>query len=333
MRSALILSSVALACLVKATSPVFADDSKCGPAPPFSGSAEKSQLRTEAAALSTLVGKAGLAKRVKAARDSLYLSFDNVIATQSATYLGYLFCSNIMRDNTLDMRDKLQSLQIFRSEIEGITNREIGDSSDILSIVDTGYDYLYSLNSERTGFGLYTYALITPGNSDRAYAFINTITTFTPHVSEFSDDDTNKINAIYIPTFRQSDANKFEDKYNFELSRRILLLICLIHSEDISHICKGSLSDGPYLFTYARPIDKTKQLSPPILFVDLSNVHQQAFATFLDAYKQQIKREDITDGAKINSLSIKILSITLTARDWMPSIERAVADIVHLISR
>jgi hypothetical protein len=339
MRRARILSFVALAWLIKTTSPVVAEESKCGPAPSFratagAGSAEKSQLQAQADSLSTLVGKAEFAGRVKATRNSLYQSFDNAIAAQRAAYLGYLFCLNIMKnDNTLNTLDKLAALRLFRNQVDNENQtREVSETLDVLSIVDTGYDYLYSMNSERNGFGLYTYALLAPGNPDRTYTFISAITNFTSSTSAFGDD-VSKVNAIYIPTVKQSDASGSEDKYSFELSRRIILSICRISSAEIIRICKGSLSEGPYLFTYASPIGKTKQLIPPILFLDLSKVHQQAFATFLDVYKQQIKRNDITDGEKLNSLAIRILSLTLTAKDWMSPIEHAVADIVHLVSK
>jgi hypothetical protein len=306
MRRARILSFVALAWLIKTTSPVFAEDSKCGPAPFFratagAGSAEKSQLQAQADALSTLVGKAELAGRVKAARNNLYQSFDNAIAAQRAAYLGYLFCLNIMKNDTLNTLDKLEALRLFRNQVDDENQtREVSEALDLLSIVDTGYDYLFSMNSERNGFGLYTYALLAPGNPDRTYAFISAITNFTSGTSEFGDD-ISKVNAIYIPTVKQSDASGSEIKYSFELARRIILSICRISSAEIIRICRGSLSEGPYLFTYASPIGKAKQLIPPILFLDLSKVHQQAFATFLDAYKQQVKRKDITDGEKLNS--------------------------------
>ncbi|MGA8586458.1 MAG: hypothetical protein WB715_21955 [Roseiarcus sp.] len=72
---------------------------------------------------------------------------------------------------------------------------------------------------------------------------------------------------------------------------------------------------------------------PPLLFVDLSDVHKDAFSTFIDAYKQQIKRDDITDRRKIDALSLKVLNITMTAKDWVSPVEHAIGDIVHLISR
>jgi hypothetical protein len=333
MRRAPFLSTVAmaLACLVKTTSPVFAEDPKCGPVPSLRTTAgEKSQLQAHADFLSTLVGKAELSEHVKAARNSLYQSFDNLSAAQRVSYLEYLYCLNIMKNNTLSKRDKSESLRTFIDQVENIF--KIRELNGTLQIVDTGYDYLYSLNSERTGFGLYTYALLAPGNTDRIYAFISAITNYSSRTSAFGDD-ISKINVIYIPTVKESDATEFENKYNFELARRIILSICRISSTEIMRVCKGSLSEGPYLFTYASPIGKAEQFIPPVLFVDLSNVHPQAFATLVNAYKQQVKRDDIADAAKLGSLSINILNITLTAKDWMTPIEHAVGDIVHLISR
>jgi hypothetical protein len=63
--------------------------------------------------------------------------------------------------------------------------------------------------------------------------------------------------------------------------------------------------------------------------VDLSNVHAQAFGEFIAAFRAQVKRDDITDQARIRTLRLTILDVALTAADWVSPVEKAIADIVH----
>jgi hypothetical protein len=71
---------------------------------------------------------------------------------------------------------------------------------------------------------------------------------------------------------------------------------------------------------------------PPFLFVDLSDVHERAFGEFLAAFQAQVKREDVSDQAKLKTLRLEILNIALTAADWVGPVEKAVADIARSAS-
>ena len=71
--------------------------------------------------------------------------------------------------------------------------------------------------------------------------------------------------------------------------------------------------------------------TPPYLFIDLSNVHERAFGEFIAAYKEQVKRNDFSDLERIDTFRLRVLSIILTAADWVGPIKGAVADTVHLV--
>ena len=73
-------------------------------------------------------------------------------------------------------------------------------------------------------------------------------------------------------------------------------------------------------------------MPPPFLFIDLSDVHERAFPEIIAAFKAQVKREDISDRAKIDTLRLKLQSIALTAADWLVPVQKATADIVHTVS-
>jgi hypothetical protein len=201
------------------------------------------------------------------------------------------------------------------------------------AIIDSGYEFLYPSVPERIGYGLYTYVLLTPARADRNKAVIDAIEKYTPNVAAF-DDDISRVNVIYVPSKspKEDAAALNATEYDFDRSRSLIAIICAMPSDKIDRICKGGLSLGPYMFTYTSPLNKQVKLSPPVLFVDLTPIQEGAFATFIDAYKEQIKSKDISDGQKIQSLYIKILNIIETAKLWVNPIENATGDVIHLIS-
>jgi len=121
--------------------------------------------------------------------------------------------------------------------------------------------------------------------------------------------------------------------YDFRMARAILDHLCSLPADTMRDLCSTDLSRGPYIFTYATPASQLDAVPPPYLFVDLSNVDPRAFAEVLSAFRQQVKRDDVTDRARIDTLRLKLLQIALTASDWVEPIEggvqHLVGDIVH----
>jgi hypothetical protein len=68
---------------------------------------------------------------------------------------------------------------------------------------------------------------------------------------------------------------------------------------------------------------------PPFLFVDLSDVDLQAFGEYVAAFKAQVKREDISDGARINSLRLQVLNVALKGAGLVGPVEKAIANMIH----
>src|SRR5713101_4549804 len=100
-------------------------------------------------------------------------------------------------------------------------------------------------------------------------------------------------------------------------------------SKPLRNLCRTDLSRGPYIFTYAAPATNLESVLPPYLFVDLSDVHERAFGELLAAFREQVKRQDVSDRARIDTLRIKVLQTILTASDWVTPVQKAIADIVH----
>jgi hypothetical protein len=149
--------------------------------------------------------------------------------------------------------------------------------------------------------------------------------------------DPARINVIYIPLTPGRDpgpnpaVTEIAARYDFDLSQALIEEICETSTPEVLEICKTGLGSGPYLFSYARLIGNVGKLTPPILFVDLTRIQPGAFATLVNAYKQQIKSDDISDGEKINSLYIKALNIIETAKAWTDPVAHAAAEFVRMI--
>ena len=205
-------------------------------------------------------------------------------------------------------------------------------------IVENGYEFLYAKGSERPGFGLYSYVLLTPSSPERAKAFLQAVFGLTPHVTAFGADIA-QVNVIYIPLVKDTkqgaavaNADDATSRYSFDLARALIQSICQapkIGSQVPS--CQGGLSAGPYLFSYASPIGDGAKMEPPALFVDLTGYRQEAFPTIVDAYKAQVKRKDISDRKEIDAFSITVLSALETAAAWANPIQHAIGDVIQIV--
>jgi hypothetical protein len=214
------------------------------------------------------------------------------------------------------------------------------------AIHETAYAFFARFGQEKDGYGLYSYVLF-PHASVRARAFAEALFATTGAAGE-SLIEPESINILYLPTHAleadlpssrsaggpEALASLVVDRaYNYALARALLARICTAPAEPVADLCAGDLARGPYLFTYARPLSNLSPVPPPYLFVDLSPVHERAFSEFIAAYKAQVKRTDYTDRERIETFRLRLLSIVLTAADWVGPAGAAVADILHMADR
>jgi len=214
-----------------------------------------------------------------------------------------------------------------------------------LRILETGYGYLPELGKEDGGYGLYSYAIL-PSDSKRAAIFLGGLFKEIPSIGQTSAQRS-QLNVFYVPIQkdRQGDlaaliqasganaermgADFSRSFYDYKMARALLDHVCNPPADSIRQLCNSDLSRGPYIFTYASPASSMNSVPPPFLFVDLSSVHEQAFGELIAAFRAQVKRDDITDQARIRTLRLTILNVALTAADWVSPVEKAIADIVH----
>ena len=124
-------------------------------------------------------------------------------------------------------------------------------------------------------------------------------------------------------------AGKF---YDYGTARAILAQICGFPPDDMREFCLTDvLSGGPYLFSYAGPASNRVPVPPPYLLVDLSNVDPRAYGELLSAFRAQVKREDMTDKARIATLRLYVLEIILQASNLVGPMRTAVGDLIKEI--
>ncbi len=213
------------------------------------------------------------------------------------------------------------------------------------AVLDTGYKALTKLGGEEAGYGLYSY-VIAPGHTKRNAAFLRQILSVIAPVED-TGPEKSKINVLYIPVkadqeqqfekLKKSVFSKDADgveaeaiaSYDQSMALDLLHRICASATGEVSDLCMSDISQGPFLFTYASPVTSLATVPPPYLIVDLRPVHERAFPVFVSKFMEQVKRPDFADGERIHNFKLSLLSIVLTAADWIEPVQKAVAGIVH----
>ena len=207
-------------------------------------------------------------------------------------------------------------------------------------ILETGYAKLGEVGEEKSGYGLYSYVLIT-SYSTKSVALLNEIFKVIPNVQS-AGASPRQINILYIPFLKEKEreftaaqssstlgTTFAQSFYNFQMARTILAHLCNPPADVLSQLCEGDLSRGPFIFTYEKPASTFEPIQAPYLFVDLRDVHEHAFAEFVSAYQQQVKSENVNSGELLNTLRLKLLNLALNAADFVKPIPDALADAIH----
>ncbi len=214
-------------------------------------------------------------------------------------------------------------------------------------ILETGYKQLQDLGKEGPGYGLYSYAVLI-GDSARSAALLTEIFKAIPQVEDTAASRS-QTNIFYIPTksdspdafanlIRTSGSDKAKlgaevsrDLYSYQLARAILNHVCNPPADSMKGLCQGPMDDGPYIFTYAKPASGLEPVPPPFLFFDLSGKPLEAFPEYISAFKEQVKREDMSDGARLHTFRLSFLDVALKAAHLVNPVEDEVARVASMI--
>lgn len=213
------------------------------------------------------------------------------------------------------------------------------------AIRDTGYSHLTGAGKEEPGYGLYSYVIL-PSASPRGAALLAEIFRELRRADSLPAER-NQLNVLYLPmqgdrkvqfeVLRQTmqgapdklGADYMASYYDYTTAQKLLYHMCSAPHDSVRDVCQGDMARGPYIFTYAAPASQIEPLPPPFLFVDLSDVHAKAFGELIAAFRAQVKREDISDNARIKTLRLGLLQVLLTAADLVKPTQEAVAGIVR----
>jgi hypothetical protein len=223
-------------------------------------------------------------------------------------------------------------------------NTQMMVSAPGVRILETGYSSLPELGKEQPGYGLYSYIILS-SNSDRSSALLSEVFKSIPSIQGTAAPK-KQTNILYIPIMKEK-VTDFTNKaktlggdnqklgaeyassfYDYKMARGLLNHVCNPPGDTMRELCAGDMARGPYIFAYGSPASTLEPVPAPYLFLDLSDVDPRAYGEFISAFRAQVKREDISDGARINSLRLKILNIALKASDWVSPVHKALADIV-----
>ncbi|MFN3659342.1 MAG: hypothetical protein ACK4UO_19015 [Pseudolabrys sp.] len=222
-------------------------------------------------------------------------------------------------------------------------------ASSIGPIFDTGYNELTTLGGETSGYALYSYAIVT-ANTPRTRAFMKEFFKSIKAIDVF-DVPKNELNVLHIPVIGSKKkqfqdlkkavgpqdyetlAEKYMDSfYDQSMALTILNRICTSAEGKMLTLCKSDISEGPFLFTYAKPVTTLQKVPPPYLIADLRPpMHVRAFETILSRFKEQVKSKDFADDQRIHTFGTSLLSILLTTADWTDLVARDIGTVVHTI--
>ena len=215
------------------------------------------------------------------------------------------------------------------------------------TVLQTVYDFLSAPGRERPDNALYSYALF-PQATPRAEAFLANLLETTGDAQSAGLAPT-RLNVLYLPVQEAKVVEHFvaaprrtaaenarllaREVYDYPRARAMLGGLCAATSRPLARFCAREPVRGPYVASFRVPVSQRLsdgQGAPvPVLLLDMSDVHEGAFATILAKYKDQVRRPNLPEAETINSLKEKLLSITLEAADLIVPVRKAIAEMIE----
>jgi hypothetical protein len=216
-----------------------------------------------------------------------------------------------------------------------------------VALVSSVWDFYDRRNPERDGFGRYTYVL-APRDSSRRRAVLEAVLAGTARADRI-EFDRRKLNVFYVPVrddYQEPSRRLVTTRpegaagpialnyYDTDLSADVLNRLCGTAYTGLQPptICKSDLSRGPYLVTLTKALREHEAAPGPYLVVDLSDIHVDAFAKIVDLMKVQIREPEFTNLQRVSTTRVALLSMILSAADWIGGVQAGMKDIVELIA-
>jgi hypothetical protein len=220
------------------------------------------------------------------------------------------------------------------------------DEAQRPKIIDTRSAALVHPGDEAAGYGLYTYVLLRE-SADRDSDFLKDIVESAPSASGVAPPLRPQIDLMLIPAnpcpaasaksaadckahLVDNVARDLKGAYNYEESNALLEELCAKPPEKLAEFCGKPIGQGPFLFTYARPVSTMNPIPPPFLFFDFTEEDDAAFADYIEAYEGVLKSDDFTDDSKLKTLRLEILNVFNRARAAAGPTTGGAVKLVHL---
>jgi hypothetical protein len=205
---------------------------------------------------------------------------------------------------------------------------------------ETGREFLIGAETERPGYGLYSYLLFgappTPASRERYAraigAFMSTMLPITSH-EEYTPRE--QLNITYLPLTDPlpaaiasvrpgSQAELSPDAvewilthYNYARAAALLRAVPGIHK------------DGPYIVSYQQPLSGVDRLSGQYLYQDLSTAHPDLVLSWFKAFVVQAAQPDYWNASAIQQWPLALRNaVAIAAVSW-PQVQ---GSLDHLIT-
>jgi len=225
------------------------------------------------------------------------------------------------------------SLVLLSCQSTGRKPRTRGDNG---SLQEHAWELLTNMDSEESGYGMYTYVLFghrpdLPGTIqtetiERYKKLLEAIaktTLWAKDLEEFTKEETH---LFYIPAIAKGKEITLPN-YNSTLSLRYIATLRRMIKKDNPDLANRlTARPGPFLISALKPIGKIDTVQTDLLYADLSKTNPAAMGEVVAAYKHRISSKSVSQIERFNPFRLSLLNLILNADDNVVLVKAALAD-------
>jgi hypothetical protein len=189
-------------------------------------------------------------------------------------------------------------------------------------------------NTEKRGYGLYTYVLYgrrPSGPTSNTDGYFLRLSRLLQAIKE-----TTPTAAVVEESFARAETNLFvipetapnvhgERGYGFDLAKTLLLRFSDIEGLDPSLSQRLRDNAGPFLVSIHAPLAEIKGQTVPLLLIDLSTTNQAAMEEVVTEYKRRVETQEVATVERFRSLKLALLNFIVNRDDDLVLVESALA--------
>lgn len=195
---------------------------------------------------------------------------------------------------------------------------------------------LNEMDSEETGYAMYTYVLfprrldfsagVEPETRERYKTLLDSIVASTLGTEEADQLPKEETNLFYIPAIGGGKKPGLEN-YNSTLAMRYLLILSRLARDSNRTLAERlSVRPGPFLISTLKPLGEIGKDQADLLYTDLSGTNPAAMVEIVAAYKRRISIQDVKEIERFWPLRLALLNLILNADDNVKLVKVALAE-------